>query len=137
MEKLYVIADPILTGLHPMHENRYITTSMKTESVMVDGMEYWEFTDPSGKIIAAMTDCENQAEYARAFAASPELLEACMRVVSRFSYLAKKEDAGHEINWREMGANGEIAYARSAIQRALGREQFVAFALAMEAQQVR
>lgn len=138
MEKLYVIADPILTGLHPLHENRYITTSRETEVYTKDGLcgdgetPSWEFRDHSGKVIATMTDCERQAEYARAFAASPELLDACMRVVARFSYLAKKEDAGHKINWREMGANGEIDFARSAIFRAMGRENFIAFALSLD-----
>lgn len=122
MEKLYVIADPILTGLHPLHENRYITTSQKTETAIVDGLESWEFTDQSGKIIAEMTDCEDQASYARAFAAAPEMIIALQKVLAKFCYLEELEARGMRVEWREIGAEGQIAACRDALCAAIGNE---------------
>jgi hypothetical protein len=66
--KLKVMPDPELAELHPLHQSRFIAT---------DDAQ-WDDYHPNklarGSIIARLTDCEFQAQYARVMAAAPELL---------------------------------------------------------------
>lgn len=129
MQKLYVIADPVLKGLHPLHDSRYITTGMKTHLTETECGPDWEFEDPTAAIIASMTDCEDQASYARAFAAAPEMIIALQKVLAKFCYLEELESRGMRVEWREIGAEGQIAACRDALCAAIGNEgmkQFMA-----------
>jgi len=83
--RLKVIADPILKGQHPYHDHRYIVTAdMEPEVFKDDGALDWTATD--GSIIATMRDCEHQAEYARLFAAAPEMLAALHTALPELEY---------------------------------------------------
>lgn len=76
---LQVLADPEWAGRHPCHDSRFITTDDGVFEVPPDGAEIYEFT--GAQIVAAMRDCQHQAEYAKLFAAAPELYAALCETV--------------------------------------------------------
>lgn len=83
--KLIVQADPIHAGKHPYHDCRYITTDHKLEMIRdSEDDPVMQFAEGDGEemIVAEMRDCERQAEFARLFAAAPELLEAAKEALA-------------------------------------------------------
>lgn len=111
LEKLRVMSDPIWAHAHPYHQNRFICTG--TEPFEMDGLtEDFRCADDT-KIICKMTDCERQKEYAKLFAAAPELLEACKGMVDAYGVCECVESSGvkNHCPW---------CIARSAIEQAEG-----------------
>lgn len=75
--RLKVLPCPIHKGKHPLHDARYIVTADLEPEVSEndDGEKTWRAAGLQGAIIATMTDCQNQAQYARLFAQAPLLLD--------------------------------------------------------------
>lgn len=99
-QKLIVQADPIHAGKHPYHDNRYITTNHRLEAEQafsIGGSGYdapeIRFVEGDGEemIVAQMRDCEHQAEYARLFAAAPELL-AFVKTIDEMIRMGRPSD---------------------------------------------
>ncbi len=89
---LIVLADPEHKGKHPCHDSRYVATA---DATWDDGVNLDENEDPiwiieKGSIVAEMTDCEHQAQFARLFAKAPEMLAALRRL------MADLQDSGED-----------------------------------------
>lgn len=69
----HVLPDPVWKDKHPLHEARYIATSVEVECSRMG----WGFVDDRSSIICTMPDAENQKQNARLIACAPELLDAC------------------------------------------------------------
>lgn len=65
---LRVQADPEFAGLHPLHDNRFITVGEHDLGTI------FFRDDPQSFVVCKMTDCPHQSDYARLFAGSPDLL---------------------------------------------------------------
>lgn len=118
--KLIVQADPIHAGKHPYHDNRFITTNHRLElEVDNTGETDIRFVEGDGEqmIVAKMTDCQNQAEFARLFAAAPELLEALNLLFEHCEMVHRHWGEG--CNRKE--ADEAIKLARQAIAKAEGK----------------
>lgn len=70
IDDLQVTPDPEHAGKHPLHDSRFITTAGASFEERPEG----EWDMPVGHIVAKMTDCEHQAQYARLFAHSKRML---------------------------------------------------------------
>ncbi len=87
LKSLRVQADPLLAKRHPLHDNRYITTTdakfetWRSSDAEGHGDDCCGFVDNQGSIIAVMRDCENQAQYAKLFAASVEMKRALEQIL--------------------------------------------------------
>lgn len=87
--KLKVAADPRYPNGHPFHQSRYIVTE---DTVLIAEMDVPHgdgekrdivlLDENRGAIVARMTDCEHQVEYARLFAAALDLLQVAEAVVA-------------------------------------------------------
>jgi hypothetical protein len=112
LQPLIVQADPRWAGKHPYHDARFVTTNhlLVTEHGE-DGLavHFREEDVPQAGIICQMRDCENQARYARLFAASPELL-------------ASLENAESYLSARNLGegANVLLVNIKAALSKARG-----------------
>lgn len=71
-----VLPDPVWKDKHPLHEARYVATSVEVECSRLG----WGFVDERSSIICTMPDAENQQQNARLIACAPELLEALKRM---------------------------------------------------------
>lgn len=83
LERLEVMPDWQFKGRHHYHDSRFIVTAgTETEDAYCGDMGHPSilggspFEVTKGRIIARMTDCEDQAQYATLLASAPELLEA-------------------------------------------------------------
>ena len=110
-----IMADPDKKGMHPLHDNRFISTKGASDEISFgydkrDGN--WHLDE--GSIICQMTDSEEQEANARLIAAAPELLAALQDLVKRCAAL--DQSVTHD------GIENcyAIAKAREAIQRAQG-----------------
>lgn len=79
LPRLKVMACPKNAGKHPVHDNRWIVTA-NTEIDWNHNETEWAVG--VGVLVAQMTDCQNQARYARLFAAAPEMLAALEDIVA-------------------------------------------------------
>ncbi len=96
LPQLVVIPDPEHKGKHPYHDARFIGTADVTWD---DSQQYTE----SGSLVAKLTDCPRQAEYAAAFAAAPDLLYALIEARDLLRL------AEHHISSGNRGCLGEQA----------------------------
>jgi len=119
MKPLKVMADPGMKGLHPCHDSRFIVTQdAQVDPESVDEGEPG-FRLESGAIIAKLTDCQDQASYARLFAASPELLEAAQEVDALIENLFNAVPWGKTFGLDIKALNEAPTKLKRAIARAL------------------
>lgn len=108
LPKLKVVPDPIEVEhaaeinrkAHPYHLSRFIAT--EDFNLGDDGGA------ERGRIIAAMTDCEEQKELAHLFAAAPDLLEALENALEAIEYYHDHEGCPSLLT----GAKAAIAKAK-------------------------
>lgn len=81
----HILADPVWSGKHPLHEARYVATSVEVECSRMG----WRFVDDRASIICTMPDAENQQQNARLIAAAPELLGSLKRMWSLWEDVAR------------------------------------------------
>ena len=96
--------DPEHQGKHPYHDHRLIVT----DDAVFDGE-----TMEAGIIIARMSDCELQAEYAALFASAPYLLAALEVAQATIERIAPRHGPFSS-------ADGTLSVIRAAIAKAKG-----------------
>lgn len=106
-----VQADPVFTGEHPLHDNRFVTTDHEFD-VHPDYAGEFEMLN-GGEIICSLRDNECQAANARLIAAAPELLAALKVMVANQANLTH---AGYTGDWEQ---SDEVISSRAAIRKAI------------------
>lgn len=111
---LAVLPDPLLKGLHYYHDHRWIVTAGSHWEDDTRGYQGGDigYTLEDGSAIAQMRDCQFQAQYARLFAAAPDLLEACKGMLQW----------ARRTKLSEPNPGVEVLNAINAIDKAEGRD---------------
>lgn len=83
MKSLKVLPDPRYVGGHPYHQHRYVVTDdcvLEADTSEECVLDQTVHVSNDGSIIAELTDCDEQAKYAKLFAAAPELFEVAKSI---------------------------------------------------------
>ena len=81
MKLLKVLPDPRFIGGHPYHQNRFIVTEDCVLVVQPSSVgDSW--VADTGKVVSSMMDTDEQAQYARLFAAAPDLFAVLEQILN-------------------------------------------------------